>query len=200
MTLRKMAKAIVLIVAVIAIAFVLETCTVFMTAHAMPADDTEQDQGITAFGQLWTEDEYVLAQVVFREAGNQDCIGQLAVAQVVINRMASEHRGEGTIRGVIMDRHQFTPTDNQRWFLRTRPTIKELIHARLALSDYQRELNGEPRLMPKVVDDGVLYFNGGGGKNHFYEFYGRKRVYVHVDEGVCAYCDALKTLSDLKIN
>jgi N-acetylmuramoyl-L-alanine amidase len=64
-----------------------------------------------------------LAKVVVHEAGNQPRAGQLAVAQVVMNRVNDPRRRFGrTICGVIMQRgqffnvHAYNPSrTNQRW-------------------------------------------------------------------------------------
>jgi spore germination cell wall hydrolase CwlJ-like protein len=64
-----------------------------------------------------------LAKVVVHEAGNQPRAGQLAVAQVVMNRV-NDSRGRfgRTICGVVMQRgqffnvHAYNPPRNLRWF------------------------------------------------------------------------------------
>ncbi len=64
-----------------------------------------------------------LAKVVVHEAGNQSRAGQMAVAQVVMNRVNDPRRRFGrTICGVIMQRgqffnvHAYNPPRNARWF------------------------------------------------------------------------------------
>ncbi len=63
-----------------------------------------------------------LAKVVVHEAGNQSRAGQMAVAQVVMNRVNDSRRRFGrTICGVIMQRgqffnvHAYNPPRNARW-------------------------------------------------------------------------------------
>jgi len=63
-----------------------------------------------------------LAKVVVHEAGNQSREGQMAVAQVVMNRLNDSRRRFGrTICGVIMQRgqffnvHAYNPPRNARW-------------------------------------------------------------------------------------
>ena len=63
-----------------------------------------------------------LAKVVVHEAGNQSRAGQMAVAQVVMNRLNDSRRRFGrTICGVIMQRgqffnvHAYNPPRNARW-------------------------------------------------------------------------------------
>jgi len=63
-----------------------------------------------------------LAKIVLHEAGNQSRTGQLAVAQVVMNRVHSG-RFAGTICGVAMQRgqffnvHAYNPPHDARWRL-----------------------------------------------------------------------------------
>jgi cell wall hydrolase len=63
-----------------------------------------------------------LAKIVLHEAGNQSRTGQLAVAQVVMNRVHSG-RFAGTICGVAMQRgqffnvHSYNPPHDSRWRL-----------------------------------------------------------------------------------
>ena len=64
-----------------------------------------------------------LAKVIVHEAGNQPRDGQMAVAQVVMNRLNdSRHRFGRSICGVVMQRGQFfnvnayNPPRNARWF------------------------------------------------------------------------------------
>jgi spore germination cell wall hydrolase CwlJ-like protein len=63
-----------------------------------------------------------LTKVVVHEAGNQSRAGQMAVAQVVMNRLNDSRRRFGrTICGVIMQRgqffnvHAYNPPRNARW-------------------------------------------------------------------------------------
>jgi spore germination cell wall hydrolase CwlJ-like protein len=64
-----------------------------------------------------------LAKVIVHEAGNQPRAGQMAVAQVVMNRVNdSRHRFGRSICGVVMQRgqffnvHAYNPPRNLRWF------------------------------------------------------------------------------------
>jgi spore germination cell wall hydrolase CwlJ-like protein len=64
-----------------------------------------------------------LAKVIVHEAGNQSREGQMAVAEVVMNRVNdSRHRFGRSICGVVMQRgqffnvHAYNPPRNSRWF------------------------------------------------------------------------------------
>ncbi len=183
------------------LSFLLVLLAPVVSARPGDAGQALKDQAVVAYGETWTDDEYILAQIIQREAGSQDCIGQLAVAQVVINRMVRGKRGD-TIREVILYPHQFTPTDNKRRFLKTKPTLQELIHARAALNDYYRENEGLPRIMPKVLPGNVMYFHGRNGKNHFYVLHRAFRTYVRpkAESKVCEYCKALAAVSTLNLD
>ena len=77
----------------------------------------------TPRSQVVDADLICLAKVVVHEAGNQSRAGQMAVAQVVMNRLNDPRRRFGrTICGVIMQRgqffnvHAYNPSrTNQRW-------------------------------------------------------------------------------------
>ncbi|MBR1471751.1 MAG: cell wall hydrolase [Lachnospiraceae bacterium] len=58
-------------------------------------------------------DRYLLANLIYCEAGNQPYEGQVAVGAVVINRVLSS-RYPDTVTGVIYQRKQFSPVDNGR--------------------------------------------------------------------------------------
>lgn len=71
--------------------------------------------------EMGIDDELIcLAKVVLHEAGNQSREGQLAVAQVVMNRVASPLFPD-TICGVVMQRgqffnvHAYNPRHDARW-------------------------------------------------------------------------------------
>ena len=104
-----------------------------------------------------------LAKVVVHEAGNQPRAGQLAVAQVVMNRV-NDPRGRfgRTICGVIMQRgqffnvHAYNPSrTNQRW----RTAVEVAREARDGASDQ--------------VMDGALFFHAASSN---ISFRGRQRI------------------------
>lgn len=59
------------------------------------------------------EDRYLLANLIYCEAGGEPYVGQLAVGAVVINRILSS-RYPDTMVGVIYQRKQFSPVGNGR--------------------------------------------------------------------------------------
>lgn len=59
------------------------------------------------------EDRYLLANLIYCEAGGESYVGQLAVGAVVINRILSS-RYPDTMVGVIYQRKQFSPVGNGR--------------------------------------------------------------------------------------
>lgn len=67
-------------------------------------DDIEEENSLS-------EDEILLAQIVFAEAGNQPFEGQVAVAATVLNRINSSIY-PNTVRGVIFQKEQFSPVKN----------------------------------------------------------------------------------------
>jgi spore germination cell wall hydrolase CwlJ-like protein len=86
--------------------------------NATPSDeDSDAPAPVTADAELTC-----LAKIVLHEAGNQSRTGQLAVAQVVMNRVHSG-RFAGTICGVAMQRgqffnvHAYNPPHDARWRL-----------------------------------------------------------------------------------
>ena len=74
--------------------------------------DQEAETGVVEVNAT-AEDEYLLACIVYCEATNQCYEGQLAVANVVLNRVKSP-KWPDTIYDVIYQRNQFTPAHNGR--------------------------------------------------------------------------------------
>lgn len=88
---------------------------------------------------------YWLARIIYAESGGEPMEGQIAVGNVVLNRVASD-RFPDTVRGVVFDRQdavQFEPVANGRIWLE--PSAESVEAAR-------RALNGE-----RVIGD-ALYF------------------------------------------
>ena len=102
-----------------------------------------------------------LAKVVLHESGNQPRAGQIAVAQVVMNRV-NDRRGRfgRTICGVVMQRgqffnvHAYNPRRDVRWF------------RALEIAREVRDGNAEP------VMEGALFFHASYAR----PFRGRSRV------------------------
>ena len=64
-------------------------------------------------GMVFTEDDvYLLANLIYCEAGNQPYEGQVAVGAVVINRVRSSAFSQNTIFDVIYAPGQFSPVSN----------------------------------------------------------------------------------------
>lgn len=70
--------------------------------------DEEADQIQNSATAATSDEEYLLACLVYCESGNQSYEGQLAVANVVLNRVASP-RFPNTIKDVIYQANQFGP-------------------------------------------------------------------------------------------
>ena len=91
-----------------------------------------------------SEDEYqVLLKIVQAEAGNCDTKGKILVANVILNRMESE-KFPDTVRGVVYQRHQFSPVSNGS--INRCKVTGETVYA------VDRALNGED------PSEGALYF------------------------------------------
>lgn len=71
-----------------------------------PGDLEPQDEAVAASTDDIDPELECLAKVVLHEAGNQSRTGQIAVAEVVMNRVRSP-RFPNTICGVVMQRGQF---------------------------------------------------------------------------------------------
>lgn len=99
-----------------------------------------------------TSDQTCLAKVVMHEAGNQPRLGQVAVARVVLNRLASGRFGR-TICGVVNQPGQFFET------ARYRPSTASL-QWRVATAVAAEALLAENR----AVVAGALFFNGSHAK------------------------------------
>ncbi|WP_336786939.1 cell wall hydrolase [Paenibacillus sp. MMO-177] len=89
------------------------------------------------------DDLYWLSRIVSAEAKGEPIKGQIAVANVVLNRVASG-KFPGTIKGVIFAKGQFSPVSNGSVY--DKPT-KE------AIESAEKALNGA-----KVIEKDVYYF------------------------------------------
>lgn len=89
-------------------------------------------------------DTRLLEKIVMAEAGGEPYEGQVAVANVVLNRVSSR-RFPNTIRGVIFQRGQFSPVGTGRIYkVSPSKSVKNAVRA---------ALNGE-----QAVPSGTLYF------------------------------------------
>jgi len=114
------------------------------TTNANAAGSTSS----SASALVTSSDEYLLACLIFCEAGNQSYEGQLAVANVVLNRVRTSGF-ENSISGVIYEPNQFSPASNG--------SLAKALN------------NGPPSSAVKVAKDALagsnnigdyLYFNG----------------------------------------
>lgn len=120
-----------------------------------PSNNPElmQEPEITHVYQMdcpFTDDEvYLTAQLVHNEAVGEGLNGWAAVAEIVLNRVNSEHFAD-TIEGVIFEDGQFSHSDR----IRTREPSEEMI------ATVREVLSGNM----KVFDSGdVLFFRNAGG-------------------------------------
>ena len=89
-------------------------------------------------------DLYWLSHVIYAEAGTQSLLGQIAVGNVVMNRLASEEfPGQDDVYSVIFAKNQFEVVVNGMIYMQ--PDDTAVIAAKLALEGYD-------------VTDGSLYF------------------------------------------
>ena len=114
---------------------------------ALPPAVADDDDSVAPAAQTAPDAELTcLAKIVLHEAGNQSRTGQLAVAQVVMNRVHSG-RFASTICGVAMQRgqffnvHAYNPRHDTRWF------------QALEVARQARDGNAEP------VMQGALFFH-----------------------------------------
>lgn len=96
------------------------------------------------------KDEAELARIVYWEARGESEMGQLAVANVVLNRVRHENWPD-TITGVIYQKHQFTPTKNSQY---------KTVH----VPDHYYEIARRALEGERAVDDDVVYFSRGRGR------------------------------------
>ena len=130
---------------------------VMIANHAMGIIDTAiSDQRVVqlqrvdrpAVATAWQgEDMELLLRIVEAEAGNQDEDGRLLVANVVLNRVASEAFPD-TIKDVVLQEqdgnYQFSPVANGRiWKVKVTGATERAV---------ERALSGED------ISDGALYF------------------------------------------
>lgn len=115
--------------------------------HVRKISDAEADSGETIINAT-AEDEYLLACLVDCEARNQSYEGQLAVANVVLNRVKSP-KFPDTIKEVIYQKNQFTPafSGSLARVLKNGPTERAKVAAHDALAG-------------KNNVEGYYFFNG----------------------------------------
>ncbi len=90
------------------------------------------------------DDVYWLSHIVYSEAGIESLEGQIAVGNVVLNRVASSVFSQTTIKDVIYAKGQFDPVANGT--INLTPSDEAIVAAKLALEGYE------------IVPDYTLFF------------------------------------------
>lgn len=80
-------------------------------AEAAKAAEAARRQAILDANGITEEDLYLLANIIYCEAGCEPYIGKVAVGNVVMNRVKSDRQPD-TIEGVIYAKGQFSPVRN----------------------------------------------------------------------------------------
>ncbi len=80
-------------------------------AGAEKAAEAARRQAILSANGITEEDLYLLANIIYCEAGCEPYIGKVAVGNVVMNRVKS-NRQPNTIQGVVYAKGQFSPVRN----------------------------------------------------------------------------------------
>ena len=80
-------------------------------AEAEKAAEAARRQAILSANGITEEDLYLLANIIYCEAGCEPYIGKVAVGNVVMNRVKS-NRQPNTIQGVVYAKGQFSPVRN----------------------------------------------------------------------------------------
>lgn len=103
----------------------------------------ETSRGFTDRYSYTEEDLYWLSRVIYAESGNEIKEGQIAVGNVILNRVRNK-QFPNTIKQVIFQKNQFSCVDNGSIY--NNPTED-------AIDSAKKVLNGI-----KVIDDNVYYF------------------------------------------
>lgn len=80
-------------------------------AAQLQAQAEAQKQAVLAASGVTEEELYLLANIIYCEAGCEPYVGKVAVGNVVMNRVKSDHQPD-TISEVIYARGQFSPVRN----------------------------------------------------------------------------------------
>lgn len=106
-------------------------------------EETEEQTGVSEAYQnaaiSVTEEEYnILIHIVAAEAGGCDSIGQILVANVILNRVKNKSF-PNTIQGVVFQKNQFSPVLNGTlWSTKVTDQVKESVNRALAGEDYSQ--------------------------------------------------------------
>ena len=114
----------------------------------VPAEETELEPEVVEeekedILKLEYNDYNVLLKIVEAEAGGEDTIGKIMVANVILNRVNSD-RFPNTVTEVVYQKSQFSPISDGR--------INTVSISQETLNAVERALNGE------VYSNGALYF------------------------------------------
>lgn len=105
-----------------------------------------------------SNDLRLLSSIVYCESGNQSYKGQVAVANVVLNRVKSR-KFPNSIKGVVYQRGQFTPARSGSLSKALKLYDKKSSKLRKATKAAKAALSGE-----KAVKNSTLYFSGYSSK------------------------------------
>lgn len=107
--------------------------------EAVTEAETPEDTSAAILG--WTADDYDLfIRVVYAEAGNQDAMGKRLVADVILNRVASDAFPD-TVEGVLLQKNQFTCVSTGAiWCYTPDEETKEAVHGELVLGSMDPEI------------------------------------------------------------
>ena len=114
----------------------------------VPAEETELEPEVVEeekedILKLEYNDYNVLLKIVEAEAGGEDTIGKIMVANVILNRVNSDHF-PNTVTEVVYQKSQFSPISDGR--------INTVSISQETLNAVERALNGED------YSNGALYF------------------------------------------
>ena len=113
-------------------------CTVTWDAASGSIDLDLTDVALLSDGETYynQQDVYWLSRIIYAESGNQSLAGQIAVGNVVLNRVADE-RFPDSVYGVIFDQSygvQFSPVETGGIY--AEPDEEAVVAAKLALEGY----------------------------------------------------------------
>ncbi len=97
-------------------------------------EETEEEKGYPV-----TEYEYdILLHIVAAEAGGCDSVGQILVANVILNRVSHE-RFPNDIEGVVFQKNQFSPVvAGTLWSTEVTDSVRQSVDRALAGEDYSQ--------------------------------------------------------------
>lgn len=122
--------------------------------EATPVPTLGLELGVAAPGYIYSAEEIkILAQVMRHEAGNQCTEGQIAVVEVILNRMFSPYF-PNTVSEVVYAPHQFSYVERSKKIV---PTEDELNLVKSVVTGQARVLN-DPRILyykNQYICDGI---------------------------------------------